>query len=493
MSRVPTEGIDYTSKDYESYRNDMINQLRVKMPEYTDIRQSDAGIVILELLAQGLDVISYYQDVIANEAFLVTEEQVSNAMKWCKMLNYTPKASTPAEFIQVFELGSKQTTPTVIPMGTVVKTQDTSTEPSIYFETIEDLVIPAGAYGNETDENNEYLYSVRVVEGISVFSELLGSSSGSPNQSFKLNYSPVILDSISILINEGSGFEQWTRVDSFIDSTPTSREYLVSIDDSNEATVTFGDGVFGKIPKIYKNGIYCSYRVGGGTQGNVGANKINLLDSNLALISRTFNPYVADVEGQDKESLEDIKRNAPVAYRTAWGALTIKDFADVVKSNFLSVDKASSYATSDEGRDVAIYVLLKNDAEIPSQLVSGVRDIFDENKGGRKLIGVGYVTLHPAIKTPVDISATLAVKPRYDFETVKANIADFLADYFAVGNRDFDTELSISELSAEIMNPSNAIDGIRFFKINSPTEDVLVPSNGVIYTLGNLIITNGGV
>ena len=492
MSRIPTEGIDYTSKDYESFRNDMINQLRVKMPEYTDIRQSDAGIVILELLAQGLDVISYYQDVFANEAFLVTEEQMSNVLKWCKMLNYTPKTSTPAQFTQVFVLGSAQSTDTVIPKGTLVKTQDTSTEPSVYFETMSDLIIPAGKLGDETDENGEYLYTVKVLHGIPVSGELLGSSTGSPNQIFKLNYSPAILDSIDVLVNEGSGFEQWHRVDNFIDSSSTSKDYLVTFDNNNEVTVTFGDGVFGKIPKTYQNGIYCNYRVGGGTQGNVGANKITLMDSNIALVSGTFNPSVADIEGQDKETLEEIKRNAPVAYRTSWGALTIKDFSDIVKSNFLAIDKASSYVTGN-GRDVAIYVLLKNDAEITEELEKEILDLFDENKGGRKLIGVGDVHLYPAVKTPVNITATLAVKPRYDFETVKANIIAFLTDYFAVGNRDFDTEVSLSELSAEIMNPVNSIDGIRVFKITSPEEDVLIPSNGAIHTLGSVTIVNGGV
>lgn len=491
MSRVPTNGIDYTSKDYESYRNDMIKQLRIKMPEYTDIRQSDAGIVILELLAMGLDVISYYQDVIANEAFLVTEEQRSNALKWCRMLSYTPKASTPAEFTQVFVLSSAQEVDTIIPMGTQVKTKESSTESSVYFETVSDLTIPAGALGNEM-QDGEYLYTVKVVQGVSVSGELLGSSTGAPNQSFKLNYTPVILDSISLLINEGDGFEEWTRVDSFIESSPTSKDYTVSIDDNDEATITFGDGVFGKIPRTYNNGIYCDYRVGGGSQGNVGANKICLLDSNLALVNSTFNPSTADIEGQNKETLEEIKRNAPASYRTAWGALTISDFADVVKANFSEIDKASSYASGDDGRDVTIYVLLKNDAQLSSQLHGDILDLFDENKGGRKLVGVGEVSLLPAVKTPVDLAITLAVKPRYNFESVKGNITEFLIDYFSVGNRDFNTELSFSELCAEIMSPDNAIEGIRYLKITSPTQEVLTPANGVIYTLGTLTITNGG-
>lgn len=488
MSRKPTSGIDYTSKDYEAFRSDMINNLGIKMPEYTDIRQSDAGIVILELLAKGLDVISYYQDVIANEAFLVTQEQRNNALKWCKMLSYIPKASTPAEFTQVFVLSSVQSTDTIIPKGTQVKTNETSAEPSIYFETTEDLVIPAGCLGNEM-EDEKYLYSVKVVQGVSVSGELLGSSTGAPSQSFVLNYSPVIYDSVEVYVNEQTGFEEWGRVDTFVDSSPTSREYTLSLNDNDEAIVTFGDGVFGKIPKVFDSGIYCNYRVGGGTQGNVGANKITLLDSNLALVDSTFNPYSADVEGQDKETLEEIKINAPASYRTAWGALTTQDFADVVKVNFLEVDKVTAY---NDGADISIYVLLKNDAEVKQEFKSRAIDLFDENKGGRKLIGVGDVTVNPAVKKPLDITATLAVKPRYDFETVKGQIADFLTDFFAVGNYDFNTELSISELCAKVMSEENAIDGIRYFKITSPMEDVLTPNQGELFTLGELTIVNGG-
>lgn len=488
MSRKPTNGIDYTSKDYESFRNDMIKQLGVKMPEYTDIRQSDAGIVILELLAQGLDVISYYQDVIANEAFLVTEEQRNNALKWCKMLNYTPKASTPSEFTQVFVLTSVQDTDTVIPKGMKVKTKESPAEPSIYFETAEDLVIPAGALGDEM-QDGKYLYTVKVVQGISIPNELLGSSTGAPSQKFTFNYTPVIYDSIEVYVNEQTGLERWEKVENFVDSSSTSKDYIVSINDNDEATITFGDGVFGKIPRVFDRGIFCSYRVGGGSQGNVGANKITLLDTNLAIVDRTFNPYTADVEGQDKETLEEIKMNAPVASRTVWGALTTQDFADVVKLNFLEVDKVASY---NSGADISIYVLLKNDAEVTEDFIGKTKDLFDENSGGRKMIGVGDISVAPAIKRPIDISATLAVKSRYDFEAIKRNITDFLTDYFTVGNYDFNTELSFSELCAKVMAEENAIEGIRYFKITSPSSDFIVPNQGEIFTLGNLTITNGG-
>lgn len=491
MSRTPTKGIDYTSKDYESFRSDMIKQLGIKMPEYTDIRQSDAGIVLLELLAQGLDVISYYQDVLANEVFLSTAQQRSNALKWCQMLGYIPKASTPSEFTQVFVLSSAQTTDTIIPMGTRVKTQGSSAESEIIFETASDLVIPAGKLGNEM-QDDKYLYAVKVLQGVSVSAELLGSSTGTKDQSFKLNYTPVILDSVLVMVNEGSGFEKWDRVDSFIDSDSTSKVYTVTINDNDEATITFGDGVFGKIPFAYNNGIYCSYRVGGGTQGNVGAMKIRLLDSNIAVVKETFNPYTADVEGHNKESLGEIKVNAPAHYRTKWTAFTLNDFSDVMKLNFPEVEMARAYPAGSQDRDIDLYVLLKNGRYIGDAFTETVYDFFDENKGGRKIIGTGYINLLNAVRTPIDISAMLLVKERYDFDTVKAEITAFLEDYFALGNYPFNKELFVANLHAEIMNPANGIDGILYLEFTSPTQRFLIPENGELFTLGTVNITNGG-
>ena len=86
MARLPISNMDYTTRDYEGFRTLMIQELQKRMPEYTDTRQSDAGIVILELNAMCVDILSYYLDSIANECFLVTAEQRSNILKFCKML-----------------------------------------------------------------------------------------------------------------------------------------------------------------------------------------------------------------------------------------------------------------------------------------------------------------------------------------------------------------------------------------------------------------------
>ena len=175
MSRTPTSGIDYTSRDYEGFRQMMLAELGIKMPEYTDHSQTDAGIVILELTAKGLDILSYYADIIANETLLPTCKRRDSANTWCTILSYVPRNATPSRIMQVFVLTGVKNEKTIIPAGTYVKTKQTSTEAEIIFETEEDLVIPAGKLGNETDANGNYLYTVSAVQGTRVEGELVGS------------------------------------------------------------------------------------------------------------------------------------------------------------------------------------------------------------------------------------------------------------------------------------------------------------------------------
>ena len=106
MSRVPTQGIDYTSRDYEAYRELMIQKLQEKMPEYTDVSQTDAGIVILECLANGLDILSMYSDnslkdesrpIIADWGILIFISPVTVILLVTKSVEFTSSHVTFSE------------------------------------------------------------------------------------------------------------------------------------------------------------------------------------------------------------------------------------------------------------------------------------------------------------------------------------------------------------------------------------------------------------
>ena len=361
------------------------------------------------------------------------------------------------------------------------------------FETVEDLVIPAGKLGDEKDEFDNYLYSVNAVQGLSILDEMIGSSNGTKNQSFKLKYSPAIHDSVNVMVNEGSGFESWTRVQNFIDSGPSSKHYTLYINDRDEAVITFGDGIFGKIPNKYTHGIYANYRIGGGVSGNVGANKVVLMDSPISYIKETFNPGLPIEYGTDKESVESLKLNAPNAHRTIWGALTYQDFADVAILNFPEIKYAQSVVNSEDKFSIDLYILLNSTLNMTEEFKKEVSDLFSLESGGRELAGMNAVNVKDPVYEEISFIADLVVFDGYSKDTVESQVQEYLEDYFKVGNYPFNQELSLTSLSSEIMK-GNVSSGIKSFKFTSPSNDILIPESGKIYKMKSIVFnTTGGV
>ncbi len=93
----------------------------------------------------------------------------------------------------------------------------------------------------------------------------------------------------------------------------TSYDY----DSDSGATIRFGDDVFGEIPEsgsVFR----VTYRVGGGSVGNVAADTIKVVPATpggaSSLVSAVTNPFAA-AGGTDEESSEQIARRAPQQFR----------------------------------------------------------------------------------------------------------------------------------------------------------------------------------
>ncbi len=295
--RNQTPFLDYATKDYLGYRQLMIDQIPIKMPEYTERSESDAGISIIELLSYGLDVTSFNIDIIANEAFLYTAREIENVLKWTNSFGDPRRSSSSAVFQQVFEV-QKSASPIYIPRGTKIRTATAMNELPIVFETTDDLEIPAGMVGNEQNPDGTYKYFVDVIEGVSVYDDVLGTSNAVQSQTFRLSYTPVIADSVRIFVNEGSGANEWRRVPNFLESTADSQVFSINIETNGIGILQFGNGNSGKIPTPFLNGISATYRTGGGTIGNVGAYKIVEMQSPIAGVIKTYNPSGPKIGGQ---------------------------------------------------------------------------------------------------------------------------------------------------------------------------------------------------
>src|SRR4051795_5509300 len=89
--------VDYLARDYESLLRAMRERIPEKLPEWRDsANEADFGNVLLQLFAHVGDVLSYYQDRIANESFLSTARTRRSIIDHLRLIGYQLRTASPA-------------------------------------------------------------------------------------------------------------------------------------------------------------------------------------------------------------------------------------------------------------------------------------------------------------------------------------------------------------------------------------------------------------
>ncbi|MFC1620960.1 hypothetical protein ACFL2G_01520 [Candidatus Omnitrophota bacterium] len=78
--------------------------------------------------------------------------------------------------------------------------------------------------------------------------EIVGISNGSQGQSFELKNAGFVIYDLHAYVDEGSGYEEWYKKETFLESALLDKDYVVKLDSGNYASVYFGDNKKGKIP-----------------------------------------------------------------------------------------------------------------------------------------------------------------------------------------------------------------------------------------------------
>ncbi|MEU1598340.1 putative baseplate assembly protein [Streptomyces sp. NPDC005708] len=85
---APAPEIDYLAKDYESFRQLLLDRLSLTMPAWTERHVPDIGITLVELLAYEGDRLTYRQDAVATEAYLDTARRRVSVRRHARLVDY---------------------------------------------------------------------------------------------------------------------------------------------------------------------------------------------------------------------------------------------------------------------------------------------------------------------------------------------------------------------------------------------------------------------
>lgn len=108
-----TPAIDYMAKDYQSFRQALIDFLPTIIPGWTERREADLGMTMLELFAYMGDQLSYFQDAVANEAYLETARQRISVRRHARLIDYAMHDGLSAMTFIHFEVDAESAISTI--------------------------------------------------------------------------------------------------------------------------------------------------------------------------------------------------------------------------------------------------------------------------------------------------------------------------------------------------------------------------------------------
>jgi hypothetical protein len=345
--------IDYTSRDFESLKEDLIALIGERTNTSWDPNDpSDLGYVLVEAFSYMGDIMSHYIDRVANETSIDTAIQRKTLLALAKLYDYKPSGPTPAEISITFT--NVGTDSIDIPLKTqVLAPLSYGPYSTVYFETIDSATALAP----------DASITLRAQEGKTVNTDRpdqidsrynkalpsnLGTSSGSQNQAFLIVEAGVIDSSITVYVGQGAAFSLWKYVDTLLEYGPNDSVFTTERNDNGTINIVFGDGVNGAIPTSGQL-ISATYKISVGAAGNIKSNAISELTfipgntDPQALTYLTVSNAAPSFGGANADSADQLRRKIKAAVSSRRRAVTLEDYANLALL-VSQVGKANAYS-----------------------------------------------------------------------------------------------------------------------------------------------------
>ena len=453
--------IDYMARDYESFKQAMIDLIPSKLPNWTDRSEADFGIVLIEIFAYMADILSYYQDRIANESFLATAQERRSVLQHLRLIGYElePAAAAFAELSLI--VSNDKIDVVQINKGDQFAIKSSATEKSVNFEYVSDspLEINLGRLvPDSAGPGFKKFVPIPVKEGQMIRGEILGISDGTPNQIFQLAQPKMLHDSLELKVGQG---EPWLLRKNLIYSRSTEKHYSIKIDENDITHIYFGDNIYGEVPNDGAQ-IVATSRVGGGVQGNVAQDRIKVISNapQLQALAAEVTNEEAATGGAERESIEHAVKFAPTVFASLQRGVTREDYVALAKL-FPGVAKARAEAAN--WNYIDLYIAPSGGGIVTDLLESDLLAYFED-----KRMMTALIRIKDPIYVHVYITAEVNVKSYYFQADVRHQIEEAIQEEVLNFDKlDFGQPVYLSKVYEAIEN----IEGVDFVNVSEFLQD----------------------
>ena len=448
--------LNVTELDFADIKNNLKNFLK-QQSEFNDYDFEGSGLnVLLDVLAYNTHYNALNAHYSLNESFLDSAQIRGNVVTRAKLLGYTPRSvlSPRAQIDIVVDItGETGTIPTILdlPRGTKLNTVVGGEEfQYVVLETQQATLV-----------GSTYTFSdVKIAEG-SIRELKYRVDNDIENQKFQLNDVNADTSTLRVRVQaneESTSFDVYTKFETLRGVDSTSKVYFLQENPSGFYEVYFGDGVTGFKPSN-NNIVTIDYVITEGTESN-GANAFTMVDSIGGFSNIALTLDVAASGGNEKETMESIRFNAPLTFISQNRAVTSEDYAAIIKKEFSNIDSISTWGGEDnDPPDFGkVYIAIK------PLLADTLTTAEKTDITGSILKGKNVVSITPEIVDPNFTFLELDVAFKYnpnltDRSSVELQsvVRDTITDYNFNNLNKFDGVFRHSQLTRAIDNSDPAI------------------------------------
>lgn len=458
MHQLPSENIDVLK-----YQESLKQWLR-QYPQFTDYDFEGTNFsVLLSVLAYNAYTMAHYGSMVGNEAWIDTAQLRQSQVSHATDLNYLPRSMVSAHAELEVEIFPTDTPASIVlPKYYRFRTSGSNGE-TLYFVTDQDYIATR-------DEEGRYVFpAVNVFQGeisqeyflVDGIEEVNGRTIY--NQQFIISSEAIDINSLEVFVkaNENSNVEErYTYAKTLAETTADSRTFFLRGIYDNQYAIEFGDGVFGNA-LTNGNQIIARFRntLGAIVQGNYVLSKTTDIQGYSDIV---INKSTRVQGGFDRESVEELRINAPRYFQTQDRAVTHVDYETIIKTNFPNIQQVNVYGGEEVEQYGKVFIVIK-----PRGILGVISDTIKTQIVD--LLKTKNIVPEPIITDPdyyyIGVDGTVFYKADLTKLTEAQIRSSIITNLVALnddpinGIGDFDKHIYQSMLTNTIMKSNSAIQG----------------------------------
>jgi hypothetical protein len=455
--------IQLSDLDFNTIKSNFITYLQgqdtLKDYDYTGSALS----VLLDILAYNTQYNAFYLNMVANEMFLDSAIQRSSVVSHAKMLNYTPRSAIcPTAFVSMNVYNVVDSSLTMPKYTKFVS--DAIDGVNYTFLTVDDMTVNIDVANTSVAVFNNF----ELKQGVVVNNSFTVDTTANPSLTFDLPDENIDTTTLIVSVQQSTSntnYNIFTLATDYTALTSNSYVYFLQEGKNGFYEIYFGDNNLGRI-LTDGNIVNVSWLSTKGMAAT-GANSFTLIDTIGNYGQTIVTPVASATQGNDRESIDSIKFQAPKAYASQSRAVTIDDYITVIKQNKygIPIDAVNVWSgdTATPQKFGAIYAAVKPSGGY--SLTNAQKLILID----KVIKPVSVLTITPELVTPDYIYLLFTANVQFDSkktfltsQQIKVMVKQGVIDFCNSTLNSFNSTFSVGDLIAYIQNLDKSITGVDF-------------------------------